>query len=105
MKLCASSVVQFCGLMMGDHSKSAINTMFNTATVVGVCATIYGAGFPRNFVPSFTRGGSQGMEEYRLDKACETAARVYARRHKEFNKVEADILTKIFEETRQNRLF
>lgn len=99
------SGLQFCGLMMGDHSKSAINTMFNTATVVGVCATIYGAGFPRNFVPSFTRGGSQGMEEYRLDKACETAARVYARRHKEFNKVEADILTKIFEETRQNRLF
>ncbi|MBP5371090.1 MAG: GlmU family protein [Bacteroidales bacterium] len=99
------SGLQFCGLMMGDHSKSAINTMFNTATVVGVCATIYGAGFPRNFIPSFSRGGSQGIEEYRLEKACETAARVYARRHKVFDEVETAILTKIFEETRPNRVF
>ncbi len=99
------SGLQFCGLMMGDHSKSAINTMFNTGTVVGVCANIYGAGFPRNFIPSFTRGGSQGMEEYLFPKACETAKRVMARRHKEFDDVETAILATIFEETKSNRVF
>ncbi|MCQ2606462.1 MAG: GlmU family protein [Bacteroidales bacterium] len=97
--------LQFCGLMMGDHSKSAINTMFNTGTVVGVCANIYSAGFPRNFIPSFTRGGSQGIEENILSKAIETAKRVYARRHKDFDEVETAILTTIFEQTRQNRQF
>jgi UDP-N-acetylglucosamine diphosphorylase/glucosamine-1-phosphate N-acetyltransferase len=100
-----NSGLQFCGLMMGDHSKSAINTMFNTGTVVGVCANIYGGGFPRNFIPSFSRGGAQGIEENYLAKACETATRVYARRHKVFDDVETAILTTIFEETRQNRIF
>ncbi len=100
-----NSGLQFCGLMMGDHSKSAINTMFNTGTVVGVSSNIFGGGFPRNFIPSFTRGGSQGMEEYHLQKACETAKRVYARRHKEFDEEETAILATIFEETRQNRVF
>lgn len=99
------SGLQFCGLMMGDHSKSAINTMFNTGTVVGVSANIYGAGFPRNFIPSFTRGGSQGMEEYSFQRACDTAKRVYARRHKEFDEVETAILAHIFEETQENRQF
>lgn len=99
------SGLQFCGLMMGDHSKSAINTMFNTGTVVGVSANIYGAGFPRNFIPSFTRGGSQGMEEYSFQRACDTAKRVYARRHKEFDDVETAILAHIFEETQENRQF
>ena len=79
--------------------------MFNTGTVVGVCANIYGGGFPRNFIPSFSRGGAQGIEENFLSKACETAKRVYARRHKEFDDVETAILTTIFEETRQNRIF
>ncbi|MCQ2959351.1 MAG: GlmU family protein [Bacteroidales bacterium] len=100
-----NSGLQFCGLMMGDHSKSAINTMFNTGTVVGVSANIFGGGFPRNFVPSFTRGGSQGYEEYRLAKACETASRVYTRRHKVFDDVEYEILSTIFNETSQNRVF
>ena len=95
--------LQFCGLMMGDHSKSAINTMFNTGTVVGVSSNVFGGGFPRTFIPSFMRGGSQGMEEYRLQKACETAERVMARRHKSFDEVEYAILSTIFEETRQNR--
>lgn len=95
--------LQFCGLMMGDHSKSAINTMFNTGTVVGVSSNVFGGGFPRTFIPSFMRGGSQGMEEYRLQKACETAERVMARRHKPFDEVEYAILSTIFEETRQNR--
>lgn len=97
--------LQFCGLMMGDHSKAAINTMFNTGTVVGVCSNIYSAGFPRNFIPSFTRGGSQGIEENLFSKAVETAKRVYARRHKDFDDVESAILAKVFEETRQNRQF
>lgn len=97
--------LQFCGLMMGDHSKSAINTMFNTGTVVGVCANIYGAGFPRNFIPSFTKGGSQGIENYPLQRACDMAARVYARRHLAFDEVDAAILATIFEETKQNRIF
>ena len=95
--------LQFCGLMMGDHSKSAINTMFNTGTVVGVSSNVFGGGFPRTFIPSFMRGGSQGMEEYRLQKASETAERVMARRHKSFDEVENAILSTIFEETRQNR--
>ena len=95
--------LQFCGLMMGDHSKSAINTMFNTGTVVGVSSNVFGGGFPRTFIPSFMRGGSQGMEEYRLQKACETAEHVMARRHKSFDEVEYAILSTIFEETRQNR--
>jgi UDP-N-acetylglucosamine diphosphorylase/glucosamine-1-phosphate N-acetyltransferase len=97
--------LQFCGLMMGDHSKSAINTMFNTGTVVGVCANIFGAGFPRNFIPSFTKGGSQGIEEASLQRACEVAMRVYARRHKVFDEIDTAILATIFEETRQNRTF
>lgn len=50
----ARTGLQFCGLMMGDHSKCGINTMFNTGTVVGVSANIFGSGFPRNFVPSFS---------------------------------------------------
>lgn len=97
--------LQFCGLFMGDHSKSGINTMFNTGTVVGVSSNVYGAGFPRNFIPSFTRGGAQGMEEYRFERACETAKRVMARRHKEFDEKETAILTTIFRETVQNRQY
>ncbi len=73
---------QFCGLMMGDHSKSGINTMFNTGTVVGVGANIFGAGFPRNFIPSFSWGGpGTGFETYRLDKLIEVEEKVMARRN------------------------
>ncbi|MDR0941018.1 MAG: GlmU family protein [Bacteroidales bacterium] len=97
--------LQFCGLIMGDHSKSAINTAFNTGTVVGVSSNVYGAGFPRNFVPSFSRGGAEGMQEYVLKQACDTAARVFARRGKEFDETERDIFTHIFEETQQFRRF
>ena len=69
----AKTGLQFCGLIMGDHSKCAINTMFNTGTVVGVSANIFGSGFPRNFVPSFTWGGAQGFTTYLTKKAFETA--------------------------------
>src|SRR5690606_37642860 len=69
----ARTGLQFCGLMMGDHSKCGINTMFNTGTVVGVSANIFGSGFPRNFVPSFSWGGSGGFTTYKTDKAFEVA--------------------------------
>ena len=84
---------------MGDHSKCGINTMFNTGTVVGVNANIYGAGFPRNFVPSFSWGGAAGFTTYQLDKAFEVAAEVMRRRDRPFDQTEMDILTAVFEMT------
>lgn len=77
------SGTQFCGLFMGDHSKCGINTMFNTGTVVGVSANIFGSGFPPKFVPSFAWGGGSEWSTYRFDKAAETMRRVMARRQKE----------------------
>jgi len=90
---------QFCGLMMGDHSKSGINTMFNTGTVVGVSANIFGGGFPRNFIPSFSWGGSAGFVTYKTNKAFEVAAKVMARRNIEFSEQEKAILSHVFELT------
>ncbi|OQA98049.1 MAG: Bifunctional protein GlmU [Bacteroidetes bacterium ADurb.Bin217] len=97
--------LQFCGLIMGDHSKSAINTMFNTGTVVGVSSNVFGSGFPRNFFPSFSWGGAEGMSEYALKKACDTAQRVYSRRSKVFDQIEIDIFSHIFEETKKYRRY
>jgi UDP-N-acetylglucosamine diphosphorylase/glucosamine-1-phosphate N-acetyltransferase len=71
---------RFCGLIMGDHSKCGINTMFNTGTVVGVSANIFGPGFPPTFVPSFSWGGENGFSTYKLDKVLETANLVMERR-------------------------
>lgn len=99
----ARTGLQFCGLMMGDHSKCGINTMFNTGTVVGVSANIFGSGFPRNFVPSFSWGGSAGMTTYLTKKAFEVAAVVMSRRSLEFTEADANILTHIFEETAKHR--
>lgn len=95
--------LQFCGLIMGDHSKCGINTMFNTGTVVGVSSNIFGAGFPKNFIPSFSWGGPQGFTEYRLDKASETAALVMERRHKAFDSIESQLLSDVYELTHQYR--
>ncbi|MEY2692030.1 MAG: hypothetical protein RIT03_420 [Bacteroidota bacterium] len=95
--------LQFCGLIMGDHSKCAINTMFNTGTVVGVSANIFGSGFPRNFVPSFTWGGAQGFTTYITKKAFETARIAMSRRSVEFDEVEARILESVFEQTQKWR--
>lgn len=95
--------LQFCGLMMGDHSKCGINTMFNTGTVVGVSANIFGAGFPRNFVPSFSWGGASGMTTYITKKAFETARIVMSRRKVEFTEQDAAILEHVFEETKKWR--
>ncbi|MBI1184978.1 glucose-1-phosphate thymidylyltransferase, partial [bacterium] len=94
---------QFCGLIMGDHSKSGINTMFNTGTVVGVSANIFGADFPPKYITSFAWGGAAGFETYDFDKAIEVAKRVMKRRNKDLDKHEEAILRTIFEMTRNER--
>lgn len=99
----AKTGLQFCGLIMGDHSKCAINTMFNTGTVVGVSANIYGSNFPRNFIPSFSWGGAAGFTMYQLNKANETAKLVFQRRNMEFDEKEQKILQHIFEITEKYR--
>ena len=99
----AKTGLQFCGLMMGDHSKCGINTMFNTGTVVGVSANIFGSGFPRNFVPSFSWGGASGFTTYVTKKAFETAKLVMSRRNIAFDETEAAILAHVFEETKKWR--
>lgn len=95
--------LQFCGLMMGDHSKTAINTMFNTGTVIGVNCNIYVPGFPRNFIPSFSWGGATGFSPYLPEKAFEAAKVMMARRGVEFNDMDARILTHVYEETKEWR--
>ena len=99
----AKTGLQFCGLMMGDHSKCGINTMFNTGTVVGVSANIFGSGFPRNFVPSFSWGGSSGFTTYLTKKVFEVAAVVMKRRGLEFTEQDKAILEFVFEETKKYR--
>lgn len=97
--------LQFCGLIMADHSKCGINTMFNTGTVVGVSANIFGSGFPRNFVPSFTWGGSSGFSTYTISKSFETASKVMQRRNQELGEVDKDILKAIFETSSPHRFW
>ncbi len=99
----ARTGLQFCGLMMGDHSKCGINTMFNTGTVVGVSANIFGSGFPRNFVPSFSWGGSSGFKTYLTRKAFEVAEVVMKRRNVDLTDQDKAILEYIFEETQKYR--
>ncbi len=91
------SGLQFCGLIMGDHSKCGINTMFNTGTIVGVSANIYGSNFPRNFIPSFSWGGAAGLTTYALSKALETAELVIDRKHEDFTDEDKKIMNHIFE--------
>ncbi|MCF2876350.1 MULTISPECIES: GlmU family protein [unclassified Tenacibaculum] len=99
----AKTGLQFCGLMMGDHSKCGINTMFNTGTVIGVSANIFGSGFPRNFVPSFSWGGASRFTEYKTNKVFEVADVVMKRRNIEFDDKEKKILEHVFEETKKYR--
>lgn len=94
---------QFCGLIMGDHSKTGINTMFNTGTVVGVSSNVFGEGYPRNFIPSFSWGGKHGFQTYRTDKAFETTERAMARRGVDFDVQERLILLRVFEDTAKYR--
>lgn len=96
--------LQFCGLVMGDHAKCGINTMFNTGTVVGVFANVFGAGYPRNFVPDFAWGGVEsGYRTYRFSDACETAERVMARRNVVFNELDKAILYHVYDRTAKYR--
>ena len=99
----AKTGLQFCGLIMGDHSKCGINTMFNTGTVVGVSVNIFGSGFPRNFVPSFSWGGASGYTEYKTNKVFEVAGVVLKRRNLVFDEKDQKILSHIFEETKKYR--
>jgi UDP-N-acetylglucosamine diphosphorylase/glucosamine-1-phosphate N-acetyltransferase len=93
----------FCGLMMGDHSKAGINTMFNTGTIVGVSCNIYGGGFPPTFIPSFCWGGGEGLTTYRLDRAMDTANRMMGRRDKELSESDKKMLQTIFDKTAAQR--
>lgn len=97
--------LQFCGLIMGDHSKCGINTMFNTGTVVGVSANIFGSGFPRVFIPDFAWGGAQGFENYTLNKAVETAKLAYERKGREFDDKEQEIFAYLYNLTEKSRRF
>ncbi len=101
----AKTGLQFCGLMMGDHSKCGINSMFNTGTVVGVSCNIFGTGYPRNFIPSFSWGGSAGMTTYQTKKVFEVARLVLERRKMEFTKEDEAILEHVFEETSKYRRY
>lgn len=95
--------LQFCGLFMGDHSKSGINTMFNTGTVVGVCANVFGGGYPRNFIPSYSWGGPQGMTTYEIEKAFDTAKEVMSRRNLQFTEQDEAILREVYSQTEMLR--
>ena len=95
--------LQFCGLIMGDHSKCGINTMFNTGTVVGVGSNIFGSGFPRNFIPSFSWGGSSGFTIHNLNKFFITAEKVLARRNEVLSDNERQILSEVYNMTKSYR--
>jgi len=97
--------LQFCGLIMADHAKSGINTMFNTGSVVGIGANVFGAGFPPNHIPDFSWGGASGFDIYKLNKMFETTEKVFARKNITFDEVEKDIITKVFELTESYRRF
>ncbi len=96
-----STGLTFCGLMMGDHSKCGINTMFNTGTVVGVSSNIFGGGFPDKFIPSFSWGVAEGSKPYEFGKAMETAGRMMARRSQKLSVAETDMYRHIFDNSPQ----
>lgn len=98
-----STGLQFCGLIMGDHSKCGINTMFNTGTVVGISANVFGGGFPRNFIPSFSWGGAAGLSVYDFAKSTKVAEQVMARREHVLTQTEKDILEYVFQLTQRQR--
>ena len=97
------SKVQFVGSIIGDHSKTSINTMLNTGTVIGFGCNIYGSGFPPKYLPSFSWGGADGITTYNLDKCLEVAERVMARRKIKISKDAKKLISKIFELTREER--
>lgn len=87
----------FCGLMMGDHSKVGINTMFNTGTVVGVSANVFGGDFPPKFIPSFSWGGSRWVRTFSFEKSLEVAERMMERRGLKLEPADVKILKTVFE--------
>jgi len=97
--------LQFCGLIMADHVKCGINTMFNTGTVIGVSANVFGSGYPKNFIPDFAWGGLQGFDVYSIEKMFGTTEKVFERKNVEFNQIEKDILSSIFDLTSIYRSF
>jgi len=96
--------LQFCGLVMGDHTKTGISSMFNSGTTAGVCSNIFGVSYQRNFIPSFVWGGTSGFRKHKLNEAMDTAKAVYARRGISFDSIEENIFTTVFELTSDNRL-
>jgi len=97
--------LMFCGLMMGDHSKCGINTMFNTGTVTGVSANIFGDGYPRTFIPSFAWGGAAGFSTFQLEKAYETASKAMERRKLKLAEEDKNILAQVFKLTSAERVW
>ena len=95
--------LQFCGLVMGDHSKCGINTMFNTGTIIGVGVNIFGSGFPRNFIPSFNWGGASGFSIHKKHKFFETVEKVMSRRALIFDSVEQNLLNNVYDMTKRYR--
>lgn len=93
--------LQFCGLIMGDHSKTGINTMLNTGTVIGVGANVFGADFPHNYIPSFSWGGASGFIEHPMRQFVVTAEAVMKRRGKVFDEIEHRIIDRIYKDTRE----
>jgi UDP-N-acetylglucosamine diphosphorylase/glucosamine-1-phosphate N-acetyltransferase len=96
--------LQFCGLVMGDHTKTGISSMFNSGTTAGVCSNIFGVSYQRNFIPSFVWGGNTGFRKHKLDEAMDTAKSVYARRGIDFDTIEETIFKSVFELASDNRL-
>lgn len=94
---------QFLGLIMADHSKCGINTMFNTGTVVSVSCNIYGGSFPPKFLPAFSWGGSDGLQEYKMDKAVDTANKMMGRRNQFLSENDIEVLNHIFTVTQSQR--
>ena len=93
----------FCGLIMADHAKAGINTMFNTGTVVGVSSNIFGGDFPPKFIPSFSWGGAQWLRTFTFDKSLEVAQKMMERRGLSLTEADITILKMVFDREEKNR--
>ena len=99
-----STKLLFCGLVLGDHCKTGISSMFNSGSTAGVCSNIFGVNYQRNFIPSFVWGGNSGFRKHRLEEVIETAKAVYARRDLPFDSVEENIFKAVFELASESRV-
>lgn len=97
------SRTMFVGLTVGDHTKAAINTMFNTGTVVGAASNIFGPGFPRKYIPSFSWGGAEMMTSYDLERSLEVAKRAMERRNMELTDIDERLFRKVYDITKEER--